>query len=221
MASVTWLTSEHPVAYTRAIAEMEDTVSGIFQGTRPETVWLLEHPHLLTAGTSADASELLNPGDMPVFPTGRGGRYTYHGPGQRVAYVMLDLSRRGSDLHAYVAGLENWIIATLSRFGISGERRSDRVGVWVTDANGQEAKIAAIGVRVRRWVTYHGIAINLDPDLARFSGIIPCGIRGHGVTSIRAQGVDVAMAELDDALRATFSRSMPPVKGNASTTVST
>ncbi len=210
MTPVTWQISEHPVAYPQAIAKMEGNVAGILQGSRPETVWLLEHPHIFTAGTSANKTELLDPGDTPVYSTGRGGRYTYHGPGQRIAYVMLDLSRRGGDLHAYVEGLENWVIETLGRFDITGERRSDRVGVWVTREDGQEEKIASIGVRVRRWVTYHGIAINLAPDLTRYSGIVPCGIRDHGVTSFQALGLDVTMAELDEALHQTFDGAMPP-----------
>lgn len=211
MPAIHWQTSQRPVAYPDAIASMEAKVAAIRTGAAPEGVWLLEHPHLFTAGTSADPSELLDPGDAPVFPTGRGGRYTYHGPGQRIAYVMLDLSQRGSDLHAYVEALENWIIQTLGQFGITGERRSDRVGVWVVGDDGREDKIAAIGVRVRRWVTYHGIAINLDPDLQRFSGIIPCGIQGHGVTSMRKLGLDTTMNQLDAALRATFDETMPPV----------
>ena len=188
---------------------METTVAKIRADRSPETVWLLEHPHLFTAGTSADPAELLDPGNAPVYPTGRGGRYTYHGPGQRIAYVMLNLSQRGSDLHAYVEALETWIIQSLDHFGITGERRSDRVGVWVVRDDGREDKIAAIGVRVRRWVSYHGIAINLDPDLQRFSGIIPCGIRGHGVTSMRELGLDTTMAQLDKVLRATFEEIMP------------
>ena len=188
---------------------MEAKVAAIRSGASPETVWLLEHPHLFTAGTSADPSELLDPGNAPVYSTGRGGRYTYHGPGQRVAYVMLNLSKRGSDLHAYVEALETWVIQSLAHFGIAGERRSDRVGVWVVRDDGREDKIAAIGVRVRRWVSYHGIAINLDPELARFSGIIPCGIQGHGVTSMRELGLDTTMAQLDAVLRKTFEEVMP------------
>jgi lipoyl(octanoyl) transferase len=209
MRSIHWQTSRQPVAYPDAIASMETTVAKIRADRSPETVWLLEHPHLFTAGTSADPAELLDPGNAPVYPTGRGGRYTYHGPGQRIAYVMLNLSQRGSDLHAYVEALETWIIQSLDHFGITGERRSDRVGVWVVRDDGREDKIAAIGVRVRRWVSYHGIAINLDPDLQRFSGIIPCGIRGHGVTSMRELGLDTTMAQLDKVLRATFEEIMP------------
>jgi lipoyl(octanoyl) transferase len=209
MSPIHWQTSRQPIAYPDAIASMEAKVAEIRSGASPETVWLLEHPHLFTAGTSADPSELLDPGNAPVYSTGRGGRYTYHGPGQRIAYVMLNLSQRGSDLHAYVEALENWIIQSLAHFGIAGERRSDRVGVWVVRDDGREDKIAAIGVRVRRWVSYHGIAINLAPDLARFSGIIPCGIQGHGVTSMRELGLDTTMAQLDQVLRKTFEEVMP------------
>ena len=209
MSPIHWQTIRQPIAYPDAIASMEAKVAEIRSGASPETVWLLEHPHLFTAGTSADPSELLDPGNAPVYSTGRGGRYTYHGPGQRIAYVMLNLSQRGSDLHAYVEALENWIIQSLAHFGIAGERRSDRVGVWVVRDDGREDKIAAIGVRVRRWVSYHGIAINLAPDLARFSGIIPCGIQGHGVTSMRELGLDTTMAQLDQVLRKTFEEVMP------------
>jgi len=208
MSSIYWQTSRQPVAYPDAITSMEAKVAAIRSGASPETVWLLEHPHLFTAGTSADPSELLDPGNAPVYSTGRGGRYTYHGPGQRVAYVMLNLSKRGSDLHAYVEALETWVIQSLAHFGIAGERRSDRVGVWVVRDDGREDKIAAIGVRVRRWVSYHGIAINLDPELAHFSGIIPCGIQGHGVTSMRELGLDTTMAQLDAVLRKTFEEVM-------------
>lgn len=204
---VEWLCSNDPVAYPDALAAMEARAAAIATGEAPELVWLLEHPPLYTAGTSARAQDLLAPDRFPVFPTGRGGQYTYHGPGQRVAYVMLDLKPRGQDVRAFVAGLEDWIIATLANFNIRGERREDRVGVWVArpeKAPGAEDKIAAIGIRVRRWVSFHGISINVDPDLTHFSGIVPCGVSQHGVTSLADLGLTATMSDLDIALKATF-----------------
>jgi lipoyl(octanoyl) transferase len=183
---------------------MEGRVDAIRAGLGDEAVWLLEHPALYTAGTSARAEELLDASALPVFPSGRGGRYTYHGPGQRVAYVMLDLRPRGSDVRAYVHALEGWVIAALARLGVVGETRCDRIGIWVDRGGGREAKVAAIGVRVRRWVTFHGIAINVDPNLDHFGGIVPCGIAEHGVTSLRDLGFDASMADVDAALRATL-----------------
>ncbi|MCC7427982.1 MAG: lipoyl(octanoyl) transferase LipB [Alphaproteobacteria bacterium] len=205
-AAVEWRVSDAPVPYPEALAAMEARVGAIRAGTAPEQVWLLEHPPLFTAGTSADPAELANPEGFPVFKAGRGGRFTYHGPGQRVAYVMLDLRARGADIRCYVHALEDWIITTLDRFNIRAVRRADRIGVWVADRRlpGGEGKIAARGVRVTRWVSWHGIAINLDPELTHFQGIVPCGIRGYGVTSLWAQGVCVSMAELDAALMACF-----------------
>jgi len=200
---VEWRTSPGLVAYEDAIKEMEARVAAIRAGEAPELIWCLEHPALYTAGTSAEDSELLDIKGLPVYRTGRGGRTTWHGPGQRVAYVMLDLKERGSDVRGFVRDLENWVIATLAQFGITGERRDGRVGIWVTRGAGEE-KIAAIGVRVRRWVSYHGIAINLAPDLGHFAGIVPCGLAGFGVTSLRALGVEATMADLDRALRASF-----------------
>ena len=200
---VEWLTSSGPVEYPEAVANMEHRVDEIRTGDAPDTVWLLEHASLYTAGTSADEAELLDPGRFPVFSTGRGGRYTYHGPGQRVAYVMVNLAHRNNDLRAFVGSLEAWLIATLARFGVRGERRQGRVGIWVGDGE-FENKIAAIGVRVRHWVTYHGVSLNVDPDLEHFSGIVPCGIAGHGVTSLRDQGVEASMDDVDQALRETF-----------------
>jgi lipoyl(octanoyl) transferase len=188
---------------------MDEVVAGIAQGEVRERVWLLEHPPLYTAGTSANPVDLVSPERFPVFATGRGGQYTYHGPGQRVAYVMLDLKRRGGDLRAYVAGLEQWIIETLAAFGVAGERREDRVGVWVRRED-REDKIAAIGIRVRHWVSFHGISINLAPDLSHFDGIVPCGVHEHGVTSLRDLGLNVSMAELDDALRRGFEAGFGP-----------
>jgi lipoyl(octanoyl) transferase len=192
------------VDYPAAVGFMERRVEAIRDGRAAETVWLLEHPPLYTAGTSADADELLDAERFPVYRTGRGGRYTYHGPGQRVAYVMLDLRRRGPDVRAYVRALEGWLIATLARLGVNGECRAGRVGIWVRLGDGREAKIAALGVRVRRWITYHGIALNVNPELSHFDGIVPCGIAGHGVTSLHALGVTVGMDEVDAALRDTF-----------------
>jgi len=201
-----WLISAEPVDYETAVAEMESRVAAIREGGAPELVWLLEHSPLYTAGTSARPEDLLNAGGLPVYQTGRGGQYTWHGPGQRVAYVMLDLQRRGADLRAYVRNLEEWIIRTLARFNVTGERREGRVGIWVARGGGREDKIAAIGVRVRRWVTYHGIAINVEPDLSRYAGIVPCGIADPnlGVTSLVDLGLPVTMEDLDNALMGTF-----------------
>jgi len=182
---------------------MEARVAAIYAGTTPELVWLLEHPPLYTAGTSAVEADLLDPGRLPVFKTGRGGQYTYHGPGQRVAYVMLDLTRHGRDVGCHVWRLEEWMIRALARFGVTGERRQGRIGVWIAHS-GREDKIGAIGVRVRRWVTYHGLALNVNPDLTNYAGIVPCGIAGHGVTSLAALGVKATMAAVDAALRETF-----------------
>jgi lipoyl(octanoyl) transferase len=201
---VEWRISNQVVAYPDALAAMEERVDAIRAGLAPELCWLLEHPPLYTAGTSARAEDLLAPTRFPVFPAGRGGQYTYHGPGQRVAYLMLDLQRRGPDLRAYIWGLEEWVIRTLEHFNLHGKRRQGRVGIWLTRPDGAEAKIAAIGVRIRRWVTYHGIAINLDPDLDHFTGIVPCGIKGFGVTSFADLGLTTSMAELDSALIDSF-----------------
>jgi lipoyl(octanoyl) transferase len=200
---VMWETTPGLTPYPEAMARMDAHAEAIVQGLEPERVWLLEHPPLYTAGTSARDGDLVEPNRFPVFKTGRGGQYTYHGPGQRVAYVMLDLKRRGADVRAYVAGLERWVIATLAELGIEGERREDRVGVWVR-RGGREDKIAAIGIRVRRWVSFHGISINVAPDLSHFTGIIPCGIREHGVTSLKDLGVQASMAKVDAALARQF-----------------
>jgi lipoyl(octanoyl) transferase len=201
--AVEWRITDALVPYEAAVAEMEARVAAIHAGTAPELVWLLEHPPLYTAGTSALETDLLEPGRLPVFKTGRGGQYTYHGPGQRVAYVMLDLTKHGRDVGCHVWRLEEWMIRVLARFGIAGERREGRIGVWVA-RGGREDKIGAIGVRVRRWVTYHGLALNVDPDLANYAGIVPCGIAGHGVTSMAALGVKATIADIDAALRDTF-----------------
>lgn len=203
-----WRISEGLVDYPAALAEMEARAEAIRHQGAPELVWLVEHPPLYTAGTSAKGGDLLQPDRFPVYATGRGGQYTYHGPGQRVAYVMLDLKNRGEDVRRYVRDLEEWIIRTLARFNLKGERREGRVGIWVAH-DGREDKIAAIGVRVRRWVTFHGISINVDPDLSHFSGIVPCGIQESaaaplGVTSLAALGYIVSMPEFDMALRGAF-----------------
>jgi lipoyl(octanoyl) transferase len=202
--AVEWRNSDAPVPYPEALAVMEERVALIRAGEAPELVWLLEHPPLYTAGTSARPADLLAPERFPVYAAGRGGQYTYHGPGQRVVYLMLDLQRRRPDLRAYVWRLEEWVIRTLQEFGIGGERRTGRIGIWVVKPDGREAKIAAIGVRVRRWVTFHGLAINLDPALEHFAGIVPCGIREFGVTSFADLGRATRMAELDEALQRTF-----------------
>jgi lipoyl(octanoyl) transferase len=201
---IEWHISDELVDYEAAVARMERRVAAIRAGMEPELVWLLEHPPLYTAGTSARDTDLLEPGSLPVHRTGRGGQYTYHGPGQRVAYVLLDLKRRAGDIRCFVAGLEEWMIRTLARFNVKGERRAGRVGIWIDEGGGRESKIAAIGVRVRQWVTYHGVALNVDPNLAHYRGIVACGIREHGVTSLAAQGIAVGMAEVDAALKASF-----------------
>ena len=207
--AVDWRISDSPVDYAEAVSFMESRVEGIHSGQAPEMVWLLEHPPLYTAGTSAADDELLEPDRFPVYRTGRGGRYTYHGPGQRVGYVMMDLKKRGNDVRGFVHDLEAWVIRALADFNVIGEVRGNRVGIWVrrgapdNPATGED-KIAAIGVRVRHWVTFHGIAVNLEPDLEHFSGIVPCGISGHGVTSLWDQGLTTSMPELDTALRTAF-----------------
>jgi lipoyl(octanoyl) transferase len=209
---VEWVVSEGLVPYPDAVAAMEARAAAIAAGEAPERVWLLQHPPLYTAGTSAHDADLLAPGRFPVFRSGRGGELTYHGPGQRVAYVMLDLNRRQPDLRRFVAALEAWIIATLGRFNVTGERREDRVGVWVrrpdkpplAGGGTAEDKIAAIGIRVRRWVSFHGVSLNVDPDLEHYSGIVPCGVADYGVTSLVDLGLPVAMPEVDGALRAEF-----------------
>jgi lipoyl(octanoyl) transferase len=198
-----WRVEETPAGYEAAVAAMEARVAAIRAGTAPEFVWLVEHPPLYTAGTSTKPDDLLD-ARLPVFRTGRGGQLTYHGPGQRVAYVMLDLKPRGADIRRYVRDLEEWLIRALARFNVRGERREGRVGIWIADRGGGEAKIAAIGVRVRQWVTFHGVALNVDPDLSHYAGIVPCGIRDRGVTSLAALGITASMAEVDMALRAAF-----------------
>src|SRR6201994_1266483 len=212
--AVEWRISDAPVPYLEAVAAMESRVAAIAAGDAPELVWLLEHPPLYTSGTSGNTGDLLE-GRSPLFATGRGGQLTYHGPGQRVAYVMLDLKHRRPDVRAYVAGLEAWIIGTLAAFNIRGERREDRVGVWVRrpdKGSGHEDKIAAIGVRLRRWVSFHGIAVNVEPDLTHFDAIVPCGVVDprYGVTSLVDLGLPVSMADVDIALRQAFTEVFGP-----------
>lgn len=213
---VEWMISDCPAGYDDAVAFMEARVAAILAGTADELIWLVEHPPLYTAGTSARAADLLQ-ARFPVHASGRGGQYTYHGPGQRIAYVMLDLNRRGRDVRAFVATLEAWVIEALAQFGVTGVVRDGRVGVWVSrpekpplpDGSMREDKIAAIGVKLRRWVSFHGISINVEPDLDHYSGIVPCGISGHGVTSLVDLGLPVTMADLDIALRDSFDRRFP------------
>jgi lipoyl(octanoyl) transferase len=202
---IEWQTSATPEAYDRAVAAMEARVKAIREGHAPELVWLLEHPPLYTAGTSAKEDDLVDP-ILPVYRTGRGGQWTYHGPGQRVAYVMLDLKARGGDLRVYVTNLEEWLIRTLGEFGLKGERRPGRVGIWIDQGGGRESKIAAIGVRVRQGVTYHGVSLNLDPDLDHYRGIVPCGVSQHGVTSLAALGIRIPMIRVDTVLKHNFER---------------
>jgi lipoyl(octanoyl) transferase len=216
-----WAVSAAPVAYPDAVAAMEARALAIAEGSAGEVVWLLEHPPLYTAGVSAKAGDLLDPDRFPVFESGRGGQFTYHGPGQRVAYVMLDLTRRNRDVRGFVAALEAWLIGTLGRFNVVGEVREGRVGVWVERRQAgllpgedlaREDKIAAIGVKLRRWVSFHGISLNVEPDLSHFGGIVPCGVTDHGVTSLVDLGLPVTMDEADAALRASFEEVFGPAK---------
>jgi lipoyl(octanoyl) transferase len=200
---VEWRVSEGLVRYEEALAFMDARAAAIRAGDEGECVWLLEHPPLFTAGTSADPAELFNPLGFPVYEAGRGGRYTYHGPGQRVGYVMLDLDKRGRDVRNLVHSLEGWIIGTLAELGISAHRAAGRIGIWVGEGS-SEAKIAALGIRVKRWVTLHGFSINISPDLAHFGGIVPCGISDFGVTSVAQTGKEIAMSRVDAALKRRF-----------------
>ena len=217
---VEWIVAEGLTGYPEALAFMEARAGAIREGSAGELIWLVEHPPLYTAGTSARAEDLIDAARFPVYDAGRGGEYTYHGPGQRVAYVMLDLKRRREDVRAFVAALEEWIIGALARFNVRGERREDRVGVWVSrpdrpplpDGRPAEDKIAAIGIRLRRWVSFHGIAINVEPELSHFDGIVPCGIRGYGVTSLVDLGLPVTMSDLDLALKASFADVFGPAE---------
>lgn len=208
---VEWRISDTFTAYPEAVAGMEQQVAGISSGDAGEQVWLVQHPPLYTAGTSANDDDLLDAHRFPVFQAGRGGEFTYHGPGQRVGYVMLDLNQRGRDVRQFVRDLEEWMIVTLSSFSVNGERRDGRVGIWVDRGRhgglpGKEDKIAAIGVRLRRWVSFHGVSLNVCPDLSHYEGIVPCGISQHGVTSLRDLGIDATVEEVDVALKAAFER---------------
>ena len=209
---VSWDVAEAPVSYPLALETMEARARAIAAGEANERVWLLEHPALYTAGTSAKPGDLVEPDRFPVFPAGRGGQYTYHGPGQRVAYLMLDLRGRGRDVRCFVSGVEQVVIDALDSFGVKAGRREGRVGVWVDKADGTEAKIGAIGIRIRRWVSFHGLSLNVNPDLDHFDGIVPCGIREHGVTSLADLGVEATMAEVDAALRASFEAVFGPTR---------
>ena len=204
-----WRIADSPVPYDEAVAAMERHVRAIIAGDGRERIWLLEHPPLYTAGTSAKADDLLTPDRFPVHKSGRGGQYTYHGPGQRIAYVMLDLNRRRRDVRWFVRSLEEWLIATLARFGVQGERRSERIGIWVR-RGAREDKIAAIGIRLRHWVSFHGVSLNINPRLEHFAGIVPCGVRGHGVTSLSDLGIPATRAEVDATLRETFEEVFSP-----------
>jgi lipoyl(octanoyl) transferase len=213
-----WAVSRGYVPYPEAVAAMEARAAAIAKGEAGELVWLLEHPPIYTAGVSAKQGDLLTPGRLPVFDTGRGGQFTYHGPGQRVAYVMLDLRERGRDVRAFVQALEAWVIEALTRFNVVGEMREGRVGVWVERKGpgfAREDKIAAIGVKLRQWVSFHGISLNVEPDLAHFDGIVPCGVTEHGVTSLVDLGLPVTMDEADEALKAAFAEVFGPVEAEA------
>ncbi len=210
---IEWRTHNGLLAYPEAVAFMEQRAGEIADGRADELIWLVEHPPIYTAGTSANDSDLLD-ARFPVFRTGRGGQFTYHGPGQRVGYVMLNLKHRAADVRSFVHNLEEWLIQALRHFGVKGERREGRVGIWVARGNGSEDKIAAIGVRVRRWVTFHGVALNVSPDLEHFAGIVPCGIRGHGVTSLATLGISSTMADVDAALKDAFEKVFGPLSSH-------
>ena len=210
MDPIEWQISDRPVSYEKAVSAMEARVADIQNHRAAELVWLLEHPPLYTAGTGARSEDLLDDSLLPVHETGRGGKYTYHGPGQRVAYVMLDLRSRGRDVHGYVNRLEEWLIKTLARFNVVGERREGRIGIWIDQGGGREAKIAAAGVRIRHWITYHGVSLNVEPNLDHYRGIVPCGIGEYGVTSLIDLGVPATTTEVDTALRETFFKVFSP-----------
>ncbi len=214
-----WITSDAPVPYPDALTAMQDRVASIRNGTANEAIWLLEHPALYTAGTSARPADLTDPARFPVYEARRGGQYTYHGPGQRVVYTMLDVGARGRDVRAFVQALETWVIAALAEFGLTGHIREGRVGVWIErpdkpplpDGTPREDKIAAIGIRLSKWVSFHGLSINVEPNLSHFDGIVPCGITGHGITSLVDLGLPVTMDDLDAALKRTFGHAFPDV----------
>ena len=207
---IDWDIAEDQIAYPDAVARMEAQQAGIFQTKANELIWLIEHPPLYTGGTSADPAELLHQ-DFPVYNSGRGGRYTYHGPGQRVGYVMLNLNERGKDVRRFVHALEAWVINSLAVFNIEARRAEGRIGIWCDNLDGQEAKIGAIGVRIKRWVTAHGFAVNINPNLSHFGGIVPCGIAEYPVTSLHELGVNITIAEYDDALKSTFTQFLKDV----------
>jgi len=210
--SIEWRVNDAPVPYDEALSFMAERAAAIRAGTERECVWLLEHPPLFTAGTSADPAELNNAMQFPVYDAGRGGRYTYHGPGQRVGYVMLDLERRGKDVRRLVCSLEGWMIATLRELGVAAHRAPGRIGIWV-GAGPEEAKIAALGIRIKRWVTLHGFSLNVAPDLAHFGGIVPCGIREFGVTSLKQIGKETSMMRVDDVLKREFPHFLNDLSG--------
>ena len=211
MDPIEWTVSAGLTPYPAAVAAMEERVAAIAEGRAREQLWLLEHEPLYTAGTSAKETDLILPDRLPVYRTGRGGQYTYHGPGQRVVYAMLDLNRRGRDVRRFVSELEQVVIETLAGFGVEAERRLGRIGVWVLREDGREEKIAAIGVRLRHWISFHGLALNVNPDLKDYDGIIPCGLPDYGVTSLKALGVEAGMAEVDAALKSTFEAHFGPI----------
>lgn len=202
--NIEWKTSKHVINYKDAINFMEQRIEQIYKKEAPEMIWLLEHPSIYTAGTSSNIKDLINSNLIPVYETGRGGKYTYHGPGQRIIYPMLDLKKYGSDIRKYVANLEQWIIAVLKDLGIKAERKEGRIGIWTKSKTGDEAKIAAIGIRVRKWITYHGISINVAPNLDYYNGIIACGIKEFGVTSLQDLGYNISYKELDHLLKSKF-----------------
>lgn len=210
--AIAWKTSDAPVAYPDAVAFMERRIEAIHAGRAPQLVWLLEHPALYTAGTSAKEQDLLTPSRFPVFATGRGGQYTYHGPGQRVGYVMLDIRRRNNDVRRFVHDLEEWLIRSLQHFNIRGERREGRVGIWVARKGGREDKIAALGIRVRKGISFHGVSLNVEPDLEHFTGIVPCGISEHGVTSLAELGITASTHDVDLAMREAFEQVFGPTQ---------
>lgn len=210
--AIEWEIAEKPVPYAFAHERMKSRAAEIAAGKAKELVWLLEHPPLYTAGTSANPEDLVAPDKFEVHQTGRGGQYTYHGPGQRVGYAMLDLRKRGRDISAFVRGLEQWIIDALAEFDVTAERRTGRVGVWVTHEDGREEKIAAIGLRLKKWVSFHGISINVNPDLSHFNGIVPCGIREHGVASLTSLGREATIDDVDKALKTSFETIFGPAE---------
>jgi lipoyl(octanoyl) transferase len=213
--TIAWKISDAPVDYPDALRFMEQRVEDIHAGRKPQLVWLLEHPPLYTAGTSAREEDLLAPNRFPVYPTGRGGQFTYHGPGQRVGYVMLDLRRRSNDVRRFVRDLEEWLIRSLAHFNLRGERREGRVGIWIARPGGREDKVAALGIRVRKGISFHGVSLNVDPELDHFSGIVPCGISAFGVTSLAQLGLTATLHDVDLAMKSAFEEVFGPVEPEA------